>query len=72
MPDSPASQTPTSEPVTPAVDPSPTVTPTASPSLFAEISKISTKILHRKSRCRLKLSIRDKLSSTTAGEFSLI
>ena len=39
VPDSPASQTPTSEPVTPAVDPSPTVTPTASPSLFAEISK---------------------------------
>ena len=37
-PDSPASQTPTSEPVTPAVDPSPTVTPTPSPSLFAEIS----------------------------------
>ena len=38
-PDSPVSQTPTSEPVTPAVDPSPTVTPTPSPSLFAEISK---------------------------------
>ena len=37
--DSPASQSPTSEPVTPAVDPSPTVTPTPSPSLFAEISK---------------------------------
>ena len=36
-PDSPAS--PTSEPVTPAVDPSPTVTPTPSPSLFAEVSK---------------------------------
>ena len=38
-PDSPLSQTHTSEPVTLAVDPSPTVTPTPSPSLFAEISK---------------------------------
>ena len=36
-PDSPTS--PTSEPVTPAVDPRPTVTSTPSPSLFAEISK---------------------------------
>ena len=34
-----SSTSPTSEPVTPAVDPSTTVTPTPSPSLFAEISK---------------------------------
>ena len=38
-PDSPASQTPTCEPVTPEMDPSPTATPTPSPFLFAEISK---------------------------------
>ena len=37
---SPASQTPTSHTVTPAVDPSPTVTPT-SPRLFAEIKVIN-------------------------------
>ena len=38
-PDSPASQTATNEPVTPAMDPIHTVTPTHSPSLFVEISK---------------------------------
>ena len=38
-PNCPASQTPTSEPETPAVVPSPTVKPTPSPSMFAENSK---------------------------------
>ena len=68
-PNYPVIQTPTREPVTPAVDPRPLVTPTPSSSLFAEISKkLSTKTLSLQRKPRL----RNKFSYTTVIKFSTI
>ena len=51
-PNSPLSQTPTSEPVTLAVDPCPTVTPTPSPSLLRK----SVKVINKSFATEIKIS----------------
>ena len=72
MSDYSVSQTPISEPVTPAVDPSLQLHRLLAHLFFRKSVKVIKKVLHWKSRFRPEHFIRDKLSYTTATEFSLI